>query len=145
MKNNKGYKTAKMAEEKRQVIVNFSWRDSVRNLTDFRLANLVFLQGDIDWSVFHGAPVDKETIPLLGDLRMIQKLGMITTEGQPADCIRELNNLKDGLIWEHRQRPYLLAIYPKTKADNFAKEMDMWSKSPKLAGNQKLYGLENFG
>jgi hypothetical protein len=46
---------------------------------------IAFLEGKRRETPWHGGPVDEETIPLLGDLIELNKLGFISTEGQPDE------------------------------------------------------------
>lgn len=77
---------------------------SMQNYSDLQFMMQEFLMGVVQATPWHLGPVDKETIPLLDDLRKINALGMITVESQPGLVDKKYNIA---------QRSYLEAIVPK--------------------------------
>lgn len=73
--------------------------------------NVCFLQGKINKIWYHNGPVDDETIPLLGSLIELNKLGYLTTQGQPFLDTPEEKQIPyvSGLVTLEK----LQYIYPK--------------------------------
>jgi hypothetical protein len=78
---------------------------SAKTYQDLCDINVKFLQGVYDHTAYHGAPVNSETIPLLGDLCRLNALGMHTFSGQPATSTFTETPYK--LVYCHQQRSYL--------------------------------------
>jgi hypothetical protein len=83
---------------------NYSKMKTFQQLCD---SNVAFLNGEYDETFYHNGPVDDETIPLLDDLKRINKLGFISMEGQPAKLADEES--------EELQRSYLSGIFKNYK------------------------------
>lgn len=60
--------------------------EGVKNYQDLVEASVGFLEGKVSGTPVHPGPIDKETIPLVKDLVKINKLGFVTTQGQPPAC-----------------------------------------------------------
>ena len=72
--------------------------------------NVKFLEGVYDHTAYHGSPVCSETIPLLGDLRKLNALGMHTLCGQPTSSAFtevESSDARVKLLRCHQQRAYM--------------------------------------
>ena len=78
---------------------------SAKTYQDLCDINVKFLQGVYDHTAYHGAPVNSETIPLLGDLCRLNALGMHTFSGQPATSTFTETPCK--AVYCHQQRSYL--------------------------------------
>lgn len=70
-------------------------------------SNVEFLNGKYTETFYHLGPVDEETIPLLDDLRRINKLGFFSTEGQPAKLADQES--------DEIQRSYLMGFFKNYK------------------------------
>jgi hypothetical protein len=69
---------------------------SVRTYEDLLKVNVRFLQGRIHSTPYQLAPVDAETVPLLGNLTDINRRGFFSFEGQPT--MRSDLEIKRGYI-----------------------------------------------
>ena len=58
--------------------------DQVQTYQDLLTINLKFLNGIYNYTCYHGGPVCSETLPLLYDLKILNKLGYYTHNGQPS-------------------------------------------------------------
>ncbi len=81
------------------------WND-IRSYDDFIRTNVAFLEGRIDRTPNHG-PLDPETAPLVPRLVQLNKLGFVSTEGQPVElvktstCIHEQRSYISGFMLAH--------------------------------------------
>lgn len=75
----------------------FDWK-SVSSLRELKHHIVKFLNGEHKTSPWHYAPVNSETVPLLGNLIQLNKMGFITTQGQPTDYIYPVTHAKTGNI-----------------------------------------------
>jgi hypothetical protein len=83
---------------------NYSKMKTFQQLCD---SNVAFLNGEYGETFYHNGSVDDETIPLLDDLKRINKLGFISMDGQPAKLADEES--------EELQRSYLSGIFKNYK------------------------------
>ena len=80
----------------------------VKNFDDFIKTNIKFLNGIYDHTAYHYAPVNDETIPLLYDLKIVNKLGFFTHNGQPNNNNERFMDFNGCGIYEcYQQRGYL--------------------------------------
>lgn len=86
--------------------------------------NLKFLNGDISYTFYHGGPVDSETIPLLDNLKLINRYGFVSTGGQPSLCTKpefisktwQYNGETYGNWWvKLQQKSYICGYIEDTK------------------------------
>jgi hypothetical protein len=109
---------------------------------------VLFLEGKCPETIWHGGPVDRETIPLLADLREIVKRGFVTTNGQPGTIKEETIGIKTkfGSIGEkyiEKQRGYLTGFVLTAKAGPF---LDRLKRSGKVfIYRERLDAIELFG
>lgn len=87
--------------------------DRVRTYQDLIAVNVAFLRGEIDHTPYHGGPIDRETVPLLGKLVQVNQFGFVTVCGQPAVDLESGFNEKTKKFWQVRQRPFLEGYLPK--------------------------------
>jgi hypothetical protein len=95
---------------------------AIKSYQDLVDVNVAFLQGKIAWTPYHAVPVDKETVPLLGDLVRINKAGFISLVGQPAE--KETGqvdkSLQVGDQWfQLEQKSFVGGYMPKSHLLNF--------------------------
>ena len=69
-----------------QEVENDRIHRSIKSFPELINTNIGFLKGEIYATPYHGAPIDRETLPLLQSLIEINKFGFISTGGQPAVC-----------------------------------------------------------
>jgi hypothetical protein len=77
--------------------VKFNW-GSVSSLSELKRHMVHYLNGKYTTSPWHFAPVDEETIPLLGNLIQLNQMGFITSQGQPTEYIYPVRNYKTNEI-----------------------------------------------
>lgn len=70
-----------------------------------------FLKGKIGTTMFHQGPLDPETLKLVKILININKLGFVSTEGQPGDC----EYGKNGQISDVEYISYIAGLYPNNR------------------------------
>jgi hypothetical protein len=75
----------------------FDWK-SVSSLRELKHHIVQFLNGKHKTSPWYHAPVNSETVPLLGNLIQLNNMGFITTQGQPTDYIYPVKHHKTGNI-----------------------------------------------
>lgn len=86
-------------------------------------ANVMFLQGKLDRTPYHGGSVDEETLPLLDELIEINQLGFLSVCGQPALIHTFFSDRTHKWISEE-QRPFLEGYLPKSLVPQFIKYME---------------------
>jgi hypothetical protein len=92
---------------------------------ELRGTTMQYLKGELSESAWMGGSVDQETVPLLGDLRKINALGLQTTQGQPGKprCHEvKYNNYSQGYN-NNVQREYLNGLFPRSLANEFIKHL----------------------
>ncbi len=108
--------------------------ENVDSYVELQELMMLFLDGKLETSPWHGDPVDEETVPLLQNLINIVMRGFVTVESQPGTCD------------EHElQRAYITGFWPKENMDEFISAMVdtgklivvVMSHSPPL-----IFGLE---
>jgi len=80
----------------------------VKTFDDFIKTNIKFLNGIYNHTAYHVAPVNEETIPMLDDLKIVNKLGYFTIDSQPSSSeerFREFNGY--GFYNLFQERGYL--------------------------------------
>jgi hypothetical protein len=83
----------------------FDW-GTINTMDELKEHMILFLEGKHKENPWHGGPVDSETVPLLGNLIMINRLGMVTFEGQPGMRAKMGNTLSI-------QHGYIIGILTK--------------------------------
>lgn len=111
--------------------------ETVRTYQDLINANVAFLQGHLDKTPYHDGEVDKETVPLLGDLVKINRRGFVSLNGQPG--LYEHGFIKDtwpcggktcGDWWyEDYQKPFIDGLMKKVDLPQFQKFMKQYADS----------------
>lgn len=106
---------------------------SVKTYKDLLNVNIKFLKGEIEQTLYHLAPVNEETIPLLDNLIRLNKLGYYTTGGQPALCeYNEQVKIEPNVVqyYSMEQKPFIEGLIEKKivkKLTKFLKEQhDMY-------------------
>jgi len=74
--------------------------------------SIEFLKGNIGTTMFHGGPIDPETVQLLGPLIKINELGFVSIEGQPGECEY---NIIGKPISASEQVSYIVGFYPRNR------------------------------
>lgn len=72
----------------------FEGFNEVSTWDELLLTNLKFIKGEIDHTLYHAGPLDKETEPLKEILYEINRRGFFTIGGQPS-CIIECGDLQE--------------------------------------------------
>ena len=83
---------------------DFQW-DSVTNVADLNAGIIRFLRGELPTSPWHLDPVDEETLPIVESLVRLNRLGYITSQGQPGTFIYPIKNIKTGEIVTSKKDP----------------------------------------
>lgn len=81
-------------------VTDFNWT-SVSTLDDLKTHAIEFLKGKYSTSMWHLGPVNRETVPLLGDLIKLNSLGYISTQGQPAEYTYPVRHYKTGKTYRN--------------------------------------------
>ncbi len=68
--------------------------NGIKSYNDLTNANVAFLEGRMNETPYHGGPLDPETAPLVPRLVQLNKLGFVSTNGQPAE-IRETRTMRN--------------------------------------------------
>ncbi len=69
---------------------------------DLIRTNVAFLEGHMFRTPYHHAPLDSETAPLVPRLVQLNKLGFVSTNGQPAKIDERVNDEGQVLICEQK-------------------------------------------
>jgi hypothetical protein len=86
---------------------------NIKTYQDLCNVNVKFLRGEYDSTAYHGGPICEETIQLVDDLCIINKMGVYTFCGQPSDrsfsenLFENKNNLNLNILTCYEQRGYL--------------------------------------
>ena len=78
-------------------VKRFRWKD-VSSLSELNATVIRFLRGELSTSPWAGAPVDPETVTILEPLIRVNKLGYITSSGQPGIFVFPVRHYKTGVI-----------------------------------------------
>lgn len=123
--------------------------DSCQNFNHLQKAMIVYLKGICPESIWMGAQVDTETIPILDDLAKIVEKGFVTIEGQPGTISKnkiaiESKFGKIGDSYIEKQRGYLSGFVLNTSSDIFLRKLERTGKvyiyKERLDGIQLLFG-----
>ena len=95
---------------------------NVKTFTDLQYIYIKFLKGEIRISPDQYGPVNSETIPLLNDLVKINKLGFITTSGQPSKCQYEI--FSDNSFKSYEQKGYITGFLEHEHLKSFSEYME---------------------
>lgn len=99
-----------------------------------------FLKGKKSTSMFHLGPIFRETIKLTDDLIEINKLGFVSLQGQPGDCVYN----QPGEITSFEQVSFIAGFYPRKKRDALG---NMLAKKGFVATNaeaEEVYGPHEY-
>jgi len=97
----------------------------VKNFQDFIKSNLLFLNGEYKQTAYHCGPVHEETIPILFNLKILNKLGMFTYDSEPPyseERFIEINGY--GYYELFQQRAYLEGYIENKNATKLKKFLD---------------------
>ncbi len=92
--------------------------NGIETYDDLIRTNVAFLEGRMDRTPYHFGPIDPETAPLVPRLVQLNKLGFVSTNGQPVELVETRT-----CIYEQRShiRGFMLAHHlPRLEA--YAKE-----------------------
>jgi hypothetical protein len=81
-------------------VTDFNWT-SVSTLDELKTHAIDFLKGKYSTSPWHLGAVNRETVPLLGDLIKLNSLGYISTQGQPAEYTYPVRHYKTGKTYRN--------------------------------------------
>jgi hypothetical protein len=95
------------------------WTHEVDTYRKLQRSTIGFLKGKIGTTMFHAAPLDNETIPLMNDLVLINQLGFVSMEGQPGICEYNI----PGKISDIEQVSYIMGFYYRDKRDSFGRKL----------------------
>jgi len=80
----------------------------VKTFDELIKTNIKFLNGTYDHTCYHCVPVDEETMPMLDDLKVVNKLGFFTTDSQPETGFERFTEINGcGYYTLYEQRSYL--------------------------------------
>jgi hypothetical protein len=107
--------------------------DHVFTFTDFTVANIAFLNGQLSYTPYHFDAICPETVPLVAKLVQINRYGFISVNGQPGSISqgftektwldnegRECGNW----WWDEKQKPYICGFLHKGYLEAFREFMD---------------------
>lgn len=111
---------------------------AVESYADLQYVNIAFLQGKVNYTPYHLAPIDAETVPLLDYLVRINAHGFISIEGQPATYYSKFiaetweddDGTECGNWWyEEAQKPYIRGFMPVEDIERFVDHMARYKNS----------------
>lgn len=123
------------------------WKDC-QTFKQLQSAMVLFLEGKCPTTIWYGAPVNDETIPLMSDLIEIVKRGFVTIEGQPGTILEKKIGIKSdfgkiGEKYTEKQRGYMSGYMLNALCDGFINKL---RKSKKVfVYREKLNAIELFG
>lgn len=105
-----------------------SW-NQVKTFGQFQKLMISFLKGELDQNPWHYGSVDPETIPILDKLREINRLGLVTVEGQPGVKVQNTIGIPDselgniGSPYMAHQRGYMSGFMKNDQVHSFLEKL----------------------